>query len=60
MNIGPNAALDNYQVSYHGQATAHMDAFCHQYADGQMYNGFSVSENVTPEGCKKGSIIGLA
>ena len=22
-----------------------------------MYNGFSVSENVTPEGCKKGSIM---
>jgi kynurenine formamidase len=58
LNIGPNSALDNYQVSYHGQATAHMDAFCHQFADGQMYNGFSIAENVTPEGgCKKGSVM---
>ena len=58
LNIGPNSALDNYQVSYHGLSTAHMDAFCHQFADGQMYNGFSVPENVTSEaGCKKGSVM---
>ncbi len=57
-NIGPNSAFDNYQVSYHGLSTSHMDTFCHQYADGQMYNGFSVAENVTPEaGCKKGSVM---
>ena len=43
---------------YHGQATAHMDTFCHQYADGQMYNGYSVKDNINPqEGCKKGSIM---
>src|SRR5438552_5036880 len=58
LNIGPNATVDNYQVSYHGLSTSHMDAFCHQYADGQMYNGFSVAENVTAEtGCKKGSVM---
>ena len=58
LGIDANAARDNYQVSYHGQATAHMDTFCHQYADGQMYNGYSVSENIsTQEGCKKGSIM---
>jgi kynurenine formamidase len=58
LNIGPNAATDNYQVSYHGLSTSHMDAFCHQYADGQMYNGFSVTENVTQDtGCKKGSVM---
>src|SRR5437870_9051896 len=32
VNIGPNSALDNYQVSYHGLSTAHMDAFCHKFA----------------------------
>jgi kynurenine formamidase len=58
LGIDANATRDNYQVSYHGQATAHMDTFCHQFADGQMYNGFSVKENVTPEaGCKKGSVM---
>jgi kynurenine formamidase len=58
VNIGPNATVDNYQVSYHGLSTSHMDAFCHQYADGQMYNGFSIAENVTSEaGCRKGSVM---
>lgn len=58
LGIDANATRDNYQVSYHGQATAHMDTFCHQYADGQMYNGYSVSENINAqEGCKKGSIM---
>ena len=58
LNVGPNSALDNYQVSYHGLSMAHMDAFCHQFADGQMYNGFSTTENITQEaGCKKGSVM---
>lgn len=58
LGIDANASRDNYQVSYHGQATAHMDTFCHQYADGQMYNGYSVKDNINPqEGCKKGSIM---
>src|SRR5216117_730259 len=25
LNIGPNATVDNYQVSYHGLSTSHMD-----------------------------------
>src|ERR1051325_2902109 len=57
LGIDANATRDNYQVSYHGQATAHMDAFCHQYADGQMYNGFPVSETTAQSGCKKGSVM---
>ena len=58
INVGPNSALDNYQVSYHGLSTAHMDAFCHQFADGQMYNGFSTTENISQtDGCKKGSVM---
>src|SRR5262249_3522826 len=58
LGIDANASRDNYQVSYHGQATAHMDTFCHQYADGQMYNGYSVSENIKEkDGCKKGDIM---
>jgi kynurenine formamidase len=49
---------DNYQVSYHGLATSHMDAFCHFFFEGQMYNGYSVADNITPEtGCKKDDIM---
>jgi kynurenine formamidase len=50
--------VDSYQVSYHGLAVAHMDAFCHFFADGRMYNGYSVAENVTKErGCAKGDVM---
>ena len=58
LGVDANATRDNYQVSYHGQATAHMDTFCHQYADGQMYNGYSVKDSINAEeGCKKGSVM---
>ena len=57
--IGPNTTTDTYQVSYHGLSLGHTDAFCHFFMDGQMYNGYSVKENITPEtGCKQGSIMG--
>jgi len=56
--ISATNTTDNYQVSYHGQAVAHMDAFCHFFFEGQMYNGYSVTENITPEtGCKKDDIM---
>ena len=49
---------DNYQVSYHGLTVAHMDTWCHFFADGLMYNGIPVKDNVTPEaGCKQGSVM---
>jgi kynurenine formamidase len=49
---------DTYSVSYHGLAVSHMDAFCHFFYDGKMFNGFSVADNISPEtGCKKGSIM---
>jgi kynurenine formamidase len=50
---------DTYAVSYHGQALSHTDAFCHFFFEGQMYNGYAVKDNITPEtGCKNGSIMG--
>lgn len=50
--------VDNFQVSYHGLAVAHMDAFCHFFADGRMYNGYPVAENITKErGCIKGDVM---
>jgi kynurenine formamidase len=57
--IGATATTDTYQVSYHGLAVAHTDAFCHFFLDGQMYNGYSVKDNIAPEtGCKQGDIMG--
>jgi len=58
-NIGATGTTDNYQVSYHGLAVGHTDAFCHFFFEGQMYNGYSVKDNITPEaGCAQGDIMG--
>jgi kynurenine formamidase len=58
-SIGPTSTTDTYQVSYHGQALAHTDAFCHFFFDGQIYNGYSVKDNTSAEaGCKQGDIMG--
>ena len=48
-------AVDNYSVSYHGYAHTHMDALCHLFYRGQLYNGFT-HDAVTNEGANKLSI----
>ena len=53
-----NYIMDSYQVTYHGLALAHVDAFCHFVFDGKMYNGYAVADNLTPEtGCKKDDVM---
>ena len=57
--ISETNTTDTYQVSYHGLSTSHTDAFCHFFFEGQMYNGYSVKDNITPgAGCQNGSIMG--
>jgi kynurenine formamidase len=48
--------VDRYSVSYHGYAHSHMDALCHMFYQGKMYNGFS-QEEVTSKGAGKLSIL---
>jgi kynurenine formamidase len=43
-------------VAFHGMATSHIDALCHVFVDGLMYNGFSKDE-VKSTGARKGSIM---
>ncbi|MES1256517.1 MAG: cyclase family protein [Acidobacteriota bacterium] len=58
ISLSDTGTMDNYQVSYHGFALAHTDAFCHFFFDGQMYNGYPVKDNISPEaGCKQGDIM---
>ena len=49
-------SLDRYSVAYHGYAHTHLDALCHLFYRGKMYNGFSQDE-VGPKGAAKLSII---
>jgi kynurenine formamidase len=54
----PNSSggQDYYGVQYHGWTQTHMDALCHIFYKGQMYNGVSQKE-VTDKGCGKLSVI---
>jgi kynurenine formamidase len=51
-------SLDTYSVNYHGYAHTHLDALCHMFYQGKMYNGFSQDE-VTQKGAAKLSILNL-
>ncbi len=43
---------DYFAIATHGYATSHIDALCHIFHEGRMYNGFS-AESVTAHGAAK-------
>src|SRR5262245_33692890 len=47
---------DEYRTAYHGFAVTHMDALCHMFYKGQMYNGFT-RKDVTERGAAKLSVV---
>ena len=49
------ASADFIGVAFHGMAASHIDALCHVFVDGQMYNGFPASD-VTSRGARRNSI----
>jgi len=51
-------AMDQICIAYHGYAHTHIDALCHLFNKGKMYNGIPQTV-VTKSGAKKMSIIGL-
>lgn len=53
---GNTSSSDIYSVRYHGFTVTHLDALCHVFYDGKMYNGFSQHE-VREDGAAKLSII---
>jgi kynurenine formamidase len=53
---GIGAASDSFAISYHGLVHTHMDAFCHRFYNGQMYNGMPVS-SITDKACPMGSVF---
>ena len=48
-------SLDEYSVSYHGYAHTHMDALCHMFYKGKMYNGYP-QDSVTEKGATKNAV----
>ena len=53
---GNISSSDVYSVRYHGFTVTHLDALCHVFYGGKMYNGFSQRE-VTSNGAAKLSVI---
>lgn len=51
----PIVAADYFAIAPHGMANTHLDALCHIFHRGTMYNGFPASE-VTAAGAAKNSI----
>lgn len=54
--LGMESTGDFVGVAFHGMATSHIDALCHVFVDGQMYNGFPASD-VKSTGALHGSIM---
>jgi len=49
------ASLDYFAIAPHGLANTHLDALCHVFHKGKMYNGFDAAE-VGSHGAKKCAI----
>ncbi len=54
--LGLESTGDFVGVAFHGMATSHIDALCHVFVEGQMYNGFPASD-VKSTGALAGSIM---
>ena len=52
-------AVDSIAVTFHGYAHSHLDAVCHLFHDGKMYNGYS-RDQVTAEGCQRLAITNMS
>jgi kynurenine formamidase len=51
---GPGSAEDVLVMHTHG--TTHIDALCHVFRDGRMYNGYSAGDTVSSRGAERNSI----
>ncbi len=49
-------SADWFSIAPHGMATTHLDALCHVFSNGKMYNGFDMGE-VRSDGAQKNSIM---
>ena len=49
-------ARDYFAIAPHGMATTHLDALCHIFVEGKMYNGYDKAE-VRTDGAQRNSIM---
>ena len=53
---GGGSATDFYGISYHGQATTHLDALCHVWDHTGLWHGRNADEVITFDGATWGSV----
>jgi kynurenine formamidase len=54
--FGLEASMDYIGIAFHGMATSHIDALCHVFVGGSMYNGFPVGD-VKSTGAQRCSVM---
>ena len=54
-SLAMGGSLDYVGVAFHGMVQSHIDALCHVFVDGQMYNGYPASD-VTSAGARRNSM----
>jgi kynurenine formamidase len=55
MKAGAESSSDVFSIQYHGYTQTHLDALCHLFYQGKMYNGFTQQE-VTDKGAARLSV----
>src|SRR5690606_16841105 len=55
MRTHRDVAVDYLGILYHGYATTHIDALCHVFLNGKMYNGKS-ADTVASNGAQHGAV----
>lgn len=56
LRVMDNAVIDHIGIGYHGYVTTHVDALCHVWDDGGMWNGRDPGTEVTSQGAQFGAI----
>lgn len=56
LRYGPGFSMDYIGMYYHGYATTHIDALCHIFWQGKMWNGKAAAEQMTTEGAKSAAV----
>ena len=54
--VGLEASMDYIGIAFHGMATSHIDALCHVFVGGRMYNGFPAGD-VKSTGAQRCSVM---
>jgi kynurenine formamidase len=55
LRMGPDFSVDYIGLLFHGYATTHLDALCHIFYEGKMWNG-KPAEDVTSNGARSGAV----